>query len=145
MDRAHRAEAGRCAGPAQVSRQDPASAARGPVTFAYPLSTSLIAGRLAQLTAPLRFTSPIYHQKCTYRLISRVKMYCQKCRTPLRLDSSLEDLNPAAYDLLVGESPFAGPSCTSSSLLTWVLCSSIVASHCKTSRLFETNEWSRSS
>lgn len=29
-------------------------------------------------------------------------MYCQKCRTPLKLDSSLEDLNPAAYDLLVG-------------------------------------------
>jgi beclin 1 len=29
-------------------------------------------------------------------------MYCQKCRTPLRLDSSLEDLNPAAYDLLIG-------------------------------------------
>ncbi|CAK7230551.1 Vacuolar protein sorting-associated protein atg6 [Sporothrix bragantina] len=28
-------------------------------------------------------------------------MYCQKCRTPLKLDSSLEDLNPAAYDLLV--------------------------------------------
>ncbi|KAH6845295.1 autophagy protein Apg6-domain-containing protein [Chaetomium sp. MPI-CAGE-AT-0009] len=28
-------------------------------------------------------------------------MYCQKCRTPLRLDGSLEDLNPAAYDLLV--------------------------------------------
>lgn len=30
-------------------------------------------------------------------------MYCQKCRTPLKLDSSLEDLNPAAYDLLVGK------------------------------------------
>lgn len=30
-------------------------------------------------------------------------MYCQKCRTPLKLDSSLEDLDPAAYDLLVGE------------------------------------------
>lgn len=29
-------------------------------------------------------------------------MYCQKCRTPLKLDSSLQDLNPAAYDLLVG-------------------------------------------
>ncbi|EGD96115.1 hypothetical protein TESG_03574 [Trichophyton tonsurans CBS 112818] len=29
-------------------------------------------------------------------------MYCQKCRTPLKLDSSLEELNPAAYDLLVG-------------------------------------------
>lgn len=28
-------------------------------------------------------------------------MYCQKCRTSLKLDSSLEDLNPAAYDLLV--------------------------------------------
>ncbi|PSR79786.1 autophagy protein Apg6-domain-containing protein [Coniella lustricola] len=31
-------------------------------------------------------------------------MYCQKCRTPLRLDGSLEDLNPAAYDLLVATS-----------------------------------------
>ena len=30
-------------------------------------------------------------------------MYCQKCRTPLRLDGSLEGLNPAAYDLLVGK------------------------------------------
>jgi beclin 1 len=29
-------------------------------------------------------------------------MYCQKCRTPLRLDESLENLNPAAFDLLVG-------------------------------------------
>ncbi|KYK54155.1 Autophagy-related protein 6 [Drechmeria coniospora] len=28
-------------------------------------------------------------------------MHCQKCRQPLRLDGSLEDLNPAAYDLLV--------------------------------------------
>lgn len=32
-----------------------------------------------------------------------ITMYCQKCRTPLKLDGSLEDLNPAAYDLLVGE------------------------------------------
>ncbi|POS77556.1 autophagy protein Apg6 [Diaporthe helianthi] len=31
-------------------------------------------------------------------------MYCQRCRTPLKLDSSLEDLNPAAYDLLVASS-----------------------------------------
>ncbi|KAF3764459.1 hypothetical protein M406DRAFT_42195 [Cryphonectria parasitica EP155] len=31
-------------------------------------------------------------------------MYCQKCRTPLKLDSSLEDLNPAAYDLLAAAS-----------------------------------------
>ena len=29
-------------------------------------------------------------------------MYCQKCRSPLKLDQSLEDLNPAAFDLLVG-------------------------------------------
>ncbi|KAK3394361.1 autophagy protein Apg6-domain-containing protein [Podospora didyma] len=28
-------------------------------------------------------------------------MYCQKCRAPLKLDNSLEGLNPAAYDLLV--------------------------------------------
>jgi hypothetical protein len=34
--------------------------------------------------------------------INNSKMYCQKCRTPLKLDSSLEDLNPAAFDLLVG-------------------------------------------
>lgn len=27
-------------------------------------------------------------------------MYCQKCRTQLKLDSSLESLNPAAFDLL---------------------------------------------
>ncbi|KAI9767851.1 MAG: autophagy protein 6 [Geoglossum umbratile] len=29
-------------------------------------------------------------------------MHCQKCRSPLKVDSSLEDLNPAAFDLLVG-------------------------------------------
>lgn len=29
-------------------------------------------------------------------------MYCQKCRTPLKADSRLDDLNPAAFDLLVG-------------------------------------------
>ncbi|PYH41187.1 beclin 1 [Aspergillus saccharolyticus JOP 1030-1] len=29
-------------------------------------------------------------------------MYCQNCRTPLKLDGSLESLNPAAFDLLVG-------------------------------------------
>ncbi|CAM1504525.1 Fc.00g021160.m01.CDS01 [Cosmosporella sp. VM-42] len=31
-------------------------------------------------------------------------MYCQKCRQPLKLDGSLEDLNPAAYDLLISSS-----------------------------------------
>ncbi|KAI0126484.1 autophagy protein Apg6 [Xylariales sp. AK1849] len=31
-------------------------------------------------------------------------MYCQKCRTPLKLDNSLTELNPAAYDLLVAAS-----------------------------------------
>ncbi|KAK0633003.1 autophagy protein Apg6-domain-containing protein [Immersiella caudata] len=42
-------------------------------------------------------------------------MYCQKCRAPLRLDSSLEDLNPAAYDLLVAthsQQPSKKPSST---------------------------------
>ncbi|KAF2400525.1 autophagy protein Apg6 [Trichodelitschia bisporula] len=35
-------------------------------------------------------------------------MYCQKCRTPLKLDGSLEELNPAAFKLLTdsaGSSP----------------------------------------
>ncbi|KAF4125092.1 beclin [Geosmithia morbida] len=31
-------------------------------------------------------------------------MFCQKCRQPLRLDGSLEDLNPAAYDLIISSS-----------------------------------------
>ena len=31
-----------------------------------------------------------------------VMMYCQKCRTPLKLDDSLDNLNPAAFDLLIG-------------------------------------------
>ncbi|MCJ1402495.1 autophagy protein 6 [Xylographa trunciseda] len=31
-------------------------------------------------------------------------MNCQRCRTPLTLDPSLQDLNPAAFDLLVGSS-----------------------------------------
>ncbi|PHH84641.1 hypothetical protein CDD83_1617 [Cordyceps sp. RAO-2017] len=31
-------------------------------------------------------------------------MYCQKCRQPLKLDGSLEELNPAAYDLLISSS-----------------------------------------
>lgn len=37
-------------------------------------------------------------------------MNCQRCRAPLKLDSSLEDLNPAAYDLLVGKSSSAQSS-----------------------------------
>lgn len=32
--------------------------------------------------------------------IEAPSMFCQKCRQPLRLDGSLQDLNPAAYDLL---------------------------------------------
>ncbi|RMZ81218.1 hypothetical protein DV737_g2647, partial [Chaetothyriales sp. CBS 132003] len=31
-------------------------------------------------------------------------MYCQKCRTPLTVDASLDDLNPGAFELLVGSS-----------------------------------------
>ena len=29
-------------------------------------------------------------------------MTCQKCRAPLKLDQSLESLNPASFDLLIG-------------------------------------------
>ncbi|RDA86026.1 hypothetical protein CP532_4714 [Ophiocordyceps camponoti-leonardi (nom. inval.)] len=36
-------------------------------------------------------------------------MNCQKCRQPLRLDGSLEDLNPAAYDLLISSSSPSSP------------------------------------
>ncbi|KAK4195102.1 autophagy protein Apg6-domain-containing protein [Triangularia verruculosa] len=36
-------------------------------------------------------------------------MFCQKCRGPLKLDGSLEDLNPAAYDLLVATHSQAPP------------------------------------
>ncbi|EXJ92758.1 hypothetical protein A1O3_01310 [Capronia epimyces CBS 606.96] len=28
-------------------------------------------------------------------------MYCQKCRQPIRIDASIQDLNPASFDLLV--------------------------------------------
>lgn len=42
-------------------------------------------------------------------------MYCQKCRTPLKLDGSLESLNPAAFDLLVGSSGRTLPDHTTSS------------------------------
>ncbi|CAH0056586.1 unnamed protein product [Clonostachys solani] len=37
-------------------------------------------------------------------------MFCQQCRQPLRLDGSLEDLNPAAYGLLVSSSTSQAPS-----------------------------------
>jgi beclin 1 len=39
-------------------------------------------------------------------------MYCQKCRTPLKLDKSLEELNPAAFDLLVGMLTSSLESCS---------------------------------
>ncbi|KAF4625270.1 hypothetical protein G7Y89_g12902 [Cudoniella acicularis] len=42
-------------------------------------------------------------------------MYCQKCRSPLKLDSSLEDLNPAAFDILVGAASQQQPRNTPSS------------------------------
>lgn len=36
-------------------------------------------------------------------------LYCQKCRTPLRLDSSLEDLNPASFKILADAAPILEP------------------------------------
>ena len=42
-------------------------------------------------------------------------MNCQKCRTPLKLDSSLQVLNPAAFDLLVGTRYFLP------GLIVWML------------------------
>lgn len=51
---------------------------------------------------------PVFHifdscEICHQDYRTTDKMYCQKCRTPLKLDSSLEELNPAAFDLLVGK------------------------------------------
>ncbi|GAB7341935.1 hypothetical protein MBLNU457_g0240t1 [Dothideomycetes sp. NU457] len=36
-------------------------------------------------------------------------MYCQKCRTPLRLDDSLEHLNPASFKILIDSAPDLKP------------------------------------
>lgn len=45
-------------------------------------------------------------------------MYCQKCRTPLKLDRSL-DLNPAAFDLLVRSTGKSLPDAPNSARLTY--------------------------
>lgn len=36
-------------------------------------------------------------------------LHCQKCRTPLKLDSSLEDLNPASFKILADAAPVLEP------------------------------------
>ena len=36
-------------------------------------------------------------------------LYCQKCRTPLKLDSSLEDLSPASFKILADAAPVLEP------------------------------------
>ena len=33
------------------------------------------------------------------------QLICQKCRTPLRIDGTLEDLNPASFKILVDAAP----------------------------------------
>ncbi|RYP49756.1 hypothetical protein DL769_011045 [Monosporascus sp. CRB-8-3] len=43
-------------------------------------------------------------------------MHCQKCRTPLKLDGSLAELNPAAFDLLVASASQQQPKPPSSRL-----------------------------
>jgi beclin 1 len=30
-------------------------------------------------------------------------LYCQKCRTPIDIDASIDQLNPAAFKLLTGK------------------------------------------
>ncbi|KAI0187060.1 autophagy protein Apg6 [Xylaria flabelliformis] len=46
-------------------------------------------------------------------------MYCQKCRNPLKLDGSLADLNPAAFDLLVASSTQQPPKRSQSARVTY--------------------------
>lgn len=55
---------------------------------------ALRAYQAASFCFPTSVVAFTYHDTMT--------MYCQKCRAPLKLDNSLEDLNPAAFDLLVG-------------------------------------------
>lgn len=69
-------------------------------------------GRFPLNIALLHVSTPTCPRTCALCTNTPLKMYCQKCRTPLKLDSSLEELNPAAYDLLVGRSP---PVCFTSS------------------------------
>jgi len=33
-------------------------------------------------------------------------LYCQKCRTPIDIDASIDQLNPAAFKLLTGMCTF---------------------------------------
>ncbi|OAX81052.1 hypothetical protein ACJ72_04606 [Emergomyces africanus] len=42
-------------------------------------------------------------------------MFCQKCRAALKVDGSLEDLNPAAFDLLIGSTGKSLPDSSSKS------------------------------
>ncbi|KAL5336711.1 autophagy protein Apg6-domain-containing protein [Aspergillus crustosus] len=42
-------------------------------------------------------------------------MQCQNCRTPLKLDGSIESLNPAAFDLLIGSTGKTVPDYSSGS------------------------------
>ncbi|KAH0557064.1 hypothetical protein GP486_005145 [Trichoglossum hirsutum] len=57
-----------------------------------------------QLDSQTYILSLPYSSKATTAANAQSRdMYCQKCRSPLKVDSSLEDLNPAAFDLLVGK------------------------------------------
>ncbi|KAK5172148.1 Vacuolar protein sorting-associated protein atg6 [Saxophila tyrrhenica] len=40
-------------------------------------------------------------------------LHCQKCRTPLKIDSSLEDLNPASFNILADAAPALEPKAPS--------------------------------
>jgi beclin len=46
-------------------------------------------------------------------------MYCQKCRIPLKLDGSLQDLNPAAFDLLIGSAGKSLPDNSTNTRLSY--------------------------
>lgn len=41
--------------------------------------------------------------------MANTQLYCQKCRTPLKLDSSLENLNPASFKILADAPPTLEP------------------------------------
>jgi len=48
-------------------------------------------------------------ERLTYISINMASLHCQKCRTPLKVDSSLESLNPASFKILADAAPALEP------------------------------------
>jgi hypothetical protein len=63
---------------------------------------------LASSNTASKPTAPVCHRHPIQTVVMAAatdgkekSLYCQKCKQPVRIDPSLEQLNPASYDLLV--------------------------------------------